>query len=141
MAIRNSLKATLLLEAEQPRSRLPYDFEPAALVDEAAPPIERPPAAEPVPAPAIAPETAAAALWRARAEELRDRADTLPSNTSRPLLRKIADLYDELADEAAAAHPLEEPPAQEKPEPRATGPLVHPRRPLPGMRRFARRRA
>ena len=106
MAFRNSVKATLLLEPEQPRSR---SEEPA--------PIFKP---QPAPPPSVAqrpsdnvaqrvwknvvprkPEDGfLAATWHARAEELCAMADTLPSKNSWSLISKIAALYDEIARDA-----------------------------------------
>ena len=117
MALRNSVKATLLSELEQPRSR---SDEPRPTVEEPAPapsiakrPLEST-AQRPLESTAqrpsettaqqIAPpaknEACLAAAWHARAEELYATADTLPCKTSWSLLSKIASLYDELARDA-----------------------------------------
>lgn len=165
MAFKNSLKATLLTEPEQPRSRS----------DEADPICDAPPVAEQRPfgnaatnAPAVAkpamkPRASAdaflAATWHARAEELCAMADTLPSKDSWSLISKIASLYDELARDAgwsedeeggpaAVEVPLEKlqtaevPAADAAPEALAPPPerAAFRRRPLPG-RSIPRRRA
>ncbi len=135
MAFRNSVKATLFLEGEQPRSR--FD-EPAPLFEVPAPPAP------------IAPQTAAddapsAASLHARAAALRAIADTVPSQATRPLMPKIAAIYDEVAGETAPPEP--EPPLPEEPsviappaEPWPTQRAAFPRRPLPQGRPVARRR-
>jgi hypothetical protein len=164
MALRNSVKATLLSELEQPRSR---SDEPRPTVEEPAPapsvakrPLES--TAQQI-APPAKNEACLAAAWHARAEELYATADTLPCKTSWSLLSKIASLYDELARDAGWTGPeapapdevrLEAPQAEEElpaaEEPQALAPpadpppaerVALPRRPLPLGRRFPRRRA
>jgi hypothetical protein len=144
MAFRNSVKATLLLEPEQPRSRS----------DEAGPVF-----AEPAPPPAAAPrseEESPGALWHARGAALRDMANTLASMGTQSLIEKIAVLYDGIASDAgwrapdapsadALASTEEAPPAAPpRAEPHDDGRqeerVTFARRPLPAMRRFARRR-
>jgi hypothetical protein len=87
-------------------------------------------------------------------------ANTLPSKTARPLMPKIAELYDEFARETGWSEPdtlppddsspaeepqvvaAEEPPAVAPPaDPRPAERIALPRRPLPSARRIARRRA
>ena len=133
MAFRNSVKATLLFEEEQPRSR-----------SDEAPPIFGPPA-ESAPLARVAPPPAAeyaplGATWHKRAEELCAMADTLPCKSSWSLISKIASLYDELARDAgwsekeeAVPAPVADPPPPER--------ASFPRRPLPLGRAFPRRRA
>jgi hypothetical protein len=66
------------------RSKVSLDTSAPAAVE------QRPPGAEAL----------SASPWHARAEQLRVMADTLPSKATRPLLPKIADIYDSLASEA-----------------------------------------
>jgi hypothetical protein len=156
MALRNSVKATLLSELEQPRSR---SDEPRPIVEEPAPapsvakrPLEST-AQRPLESTAqrpsettaqqIAPpaksEACLAAAWHARAEELYATADTLPCKTSWSLLSKIASLYDELARDTGWTGPeapapdevrLEAPQAEEElpaaEEPQALAPPADP---------------
>lgn len=151
MAFRNSVKATLLFEEEQPRSR--SDDPPPIF----APPAESAPLAHVAPPPA-ADDASLGATWHKRAEELCAMADTLPCKSSWSLISKIAGLYDELARDAGWTEPEDLPPAALRPEdepdaadePPAPAPLADPpppermsfpRRPLPLGRAFPRRRA
>jgi hypothetical protein len=160
MAFRNSVKVTLLLEPEQPRLR--YD-EPAPLSEALAPtakPAPLAPRALENAAQRAADKESAAAAWHARAEEIIAMADMLPAMTTRPLMPKIADLYNALArdagwtapdalppddsglEEAPQANAAEEPPAVAPPaDPRPAERIALPRRPLPLGRRLPRRRA
>jgi hypothetical protein len=160
MALRNAVKASLLLELEQPRSR----FDEADATLDAPAPVA-PPAPMTTPAPVAkrpaekakpaSGEAFLAASWHERAEALCALAETLPSKGSWSLISKIAGLYDELArddgwcEEEEAAPPPEEP-RLEEPETEAEPPAVAPppapppiafqRRPLAG-RSVPRRRA
>jgi hypothetical protein len=157
MAFRNSVKATLL-EMEQPRLRsTEHDaifFEapaPAPIIEPA--PVITPP---PVVVRASLDDALSAATWHARAEALRDLADTLPSKTTRPLIPKIAALYDQVACNAGWSEPdalapddlgLEDEPPVVAPHadpvavPRPAERSAFPRRRMlaPGRQGFARR--
>jgi hypothetical protein len=77
-------------------------------------------------------------------------ADTLPAKTTRPLMPKIAAIYDEVASEAAPSAPdaptldelLPEAPSviAAPADPPPIERVAFPRRPLPLERRIARRR-
>jgi hypothetical protein len=137
MAFRNSVKATLLLEDDQPRPRF----------DGPDPYFKAPPPRLPLPS---ADDARAAAAWRARAAALRAMAETLPSKTTQPLISKIAALYDDIASEAVPAPPdasaaddslAEKIPAIAPPaDPQPVAPIAFARRPLPLGRSFPRRR-
>jgi hypothetical protein len=170
MAFRNSVKATLFLEPEQPRSRAAEPgplFDATTTITEPAPVIQPAPVIESVP---VAPrpvsrEALLAATWHARAEALVALADTLPSKGSSLLISKIASLYEVLARDAGWCEETEapaqmelrleappaadesqgedEPPAEEE-SPAAPSPEQYrafPRRPLPSARAVPRRRA
>lgn len=158
MALRNAIKAAILSsERETPL----YGDESRLFADrriEAPPP---PPAldVEPVPDAAPPPPHAddGAARWRARAKEIRAMARTLPRKSKRRVIRQIAGLYDELAQDAARLaqdapapedarraeavppalmQPAEPPPAK----PRPAKPATLARRALPSTRHRSIRR-
>jgi hypothetical protein len=176
MAFRNSVKVTMLsLENEKQHS---YPAQPAFVFEPPAPEPETPPisndAAPIVVAEPIAPtlgqmpdETLPAAIWHARANDLRVMTETLPSDITRELIPKIVALYHGLArDEGWREEDASMPPEEPQPEalpcttiaggeepvesdapaellsppPDAPRWPTHPRRPLPMGRRIARRR-
>ncbi len=157
MAFKTSVKAVLLslepeLQPEPPhffpreREREPLAERPR-LPDPVAPPPVRPNAVEAEPEPGD---------WSRRAEEIRAMAPLLPSEDTRPLMLKIAELYAELAGEAGRSEVapetgapeesgVEDFPPDERPlEPPSASPplpallygsrLPFPRRPLPSRR-------
>lgn len=133
MALRNAVKATLLLDEEPPRPRAD---DMAAIVDAPAP-LAQPTS---IATPRAAGDGFLAATWHQRAEALCAMAETLPSKGSWSLISKIAALYDEIArdagwreEEEAAPSPddrrCEEPPPENEP-PAADEPVIADEPPL-----------
>ena len=115
MAFRNSVKATLLsLETEQQRSR---SDEPSPLFEMHPPaPVAPPaPAAKRTPPAAVAENgEPSATSWRARGLKIRATTDTLPSEGTRPLMLRIAAIFDEFAREAELSE-QDAPPSDDAP--------------------------
>ena len=127
MAFRTAVKASLLLDEEEPRARLK---EAGAIPDAPPPPVAMPPLENPKPEnpkpenpkPRGSGDALRAAAWHQRAEALCAMAETLPSKSSWSLISKIAALYDEIArdagwceEEAEEAAPPPEAPRLEEP--------------------------
>ena len=146
MAFKNSVKATLFSETggeSQPPSAERMRAEELRAMVTALGNISLDQPAQPI----VTEEKSLKAAWHARAEEIRAMTDTLSSEPTRPLMTKIAAIYDEFAREAGWSDPkasrVEDLGPEEAPQTAATQeaiPHAFPRRPVPLRRDRATRR-
>ena len=113
MAFKTSVKAVLLSLEPEPQAEPPHFFP-----REREPLPERPRLPEPSAPPPPRPTDAEPGNWSGRAEKIRAMVPLLPSEATRPLMLKIAELYAELANDA----PARAAPAPESPPPDALAP-------------------